>query len=69
MNQDEILLNLCWYDSRNPDYIEPFDDDDLRQPRDNCFCDNCFYGRDKLALEILRLQSERGNNESDSTMG
>lgn len=47
--------NLCWYDPRNPDYIPPDDYSDSRTPRDECSCDNCFYGRDAMALEIISL--------------
>jgi hypothetical protein len=57
MDQQEILSRLCAYDPRNPDRLD-LDDEDQPQPRTNCFCDNCFYGRDALALEILRLQGE-----------
>ena len=57
MEMNEILRNLCSYDKRHPLYKDLYLDDwvDIREPRNNCFCDNCFYGRDKLALEILRL--------------
>ena len=52
--------NLCTYDKRNPyGYLSygPVDDDDVAQPRQQgCACDNCFYGRDKLAMEIIRLR-------------
>jgi len=50
MNLTEILSNLCYHDPRNPDYT---DDDEDDKP-ENCYCDNCFYGRDKLAKEILK---------------
>ena len=58
MKQDEILSNLCAYDPRNPDYYDLYNDEAKRQPRNNCYCDNCFYSRDELALEILRLQGD-----------
>lgn len=51
MTKQEIYENLCNYDKRNPYY----DTDYIETPRQNCYCDNCFYGRDKLAIEILRL--------------
>jgi len=44
---------LCWYDSRYTDYVQPEEDD---EPGNRCGCDNCFYGRTALALEILRLR-------------
>ena len=56
MNKEEILKSLCAFDPRNP--FNCIDEDDSpRDPerKDDCYCDNCFYGRDKLAREILRL--------------
>lgn len=48
---ENILNNLCAYDPRNPNRIlldeyPPF-------PNPNCACDNCFYGRTKLAEKLL----------------
>lgn len=55
MTDDEILGRLCWYDPRNPDYDAEFADG--RQPAEKmCSCDNCFYGRHKLAVEIISLR-------------
>ena len=52
--------SLCYYDERNPDRYS-LDEDDLRKPREpGCVCDNCFYGRDVLALEIIRLRKALG---------
>ncbi len=53
MTKEETFNNLCSYDERNPDYETEYDSD--REPRKDCFCDNCFNGRDELAVEILRL--------------
>ena len=55
MTDEEVLRNLCYYDPRNPEY-EDFAPDERYEPRDNCSCDNCFYRRDPLAIEILRLR-------------
>ena len=53
MKEEEIFQNLCIYDKRHPDY----DEDVFRfTTPDGCGCDNCFYGRTELALEILRLR-------------
>lgn len=50
--------SLCMYDTRNPDcFIEDDPADQPEPDRANCYCDNCFYGRDALALEILRLRA------------
>ena len=55
--------DLCIYDPQNPlsnanpEHGYPTDDDPEPRRKD-CSCDNCFYGRDKLALRILKLQAE-----------
>lgn len=57
MELNEIYEKLCYYDERNPDSVAlELEVHERKPPRENCFCDNCFYGRDRLALEILRLQ-------------
>ena len=62
MNKSEVYENLCFRDKRNPIHIDVFDDDeDAPIPRVDCFCDNCFHGRDKLALEILKCHSLQSN--------
>lgn len=57
-SQLDIASSLCCYDSRHPAYQLVYGDDAdaplARQP--GCACDNCFYGRDALALEVLRLR-------------
>ena len=51
---EEIKGNLCYYDAENPNNnLDCYDEDDRPKPRENCYCDNCFYGRDKLARYIL----------------
>ncbi len=56
----EIHENLCYYDKRNPLY----DADDAKEHHNNpkwadkCYCENCFYGRHKLALEILKYMDK-----------
>lgn len=56
MTLEEIKTNLCIYDTRNPDHKDVCDDwTELPEPRLHCCCDNCFYGRDKLAVEILTI--------------
>jgi hypothetical protein len=55
MNREEIYEHLCWHDPRNPHNVAPDDEDDRIEPRrDDCRCDNCFYSRDKLAVELLK---------------
>ena len=53
-----ILQNLCWRDPRNPSYIETAADG--YPPRINCACDNCFYGRDTLAVALLSMKASNG---------
>lgn len=51
MNIQEIYSNLCYYDKRNPDYVEH-----TAPLSSKCYCDNCFYGRTELAREILKTK-------------
>ena len=56
IGMDEKLLktvkeNLCAYDPLSPYYDE--ESDRVKSP--TCFCDNCFYGRARLAEIILSL--------------
>lgn len=62
MDIDEVLHNLCLYDSRHPLYADlVFDDEDRPVPRaPGCACDNCFYGRDRLAVALLEALEARG---------
>ena len=43
---------LCWYDPRHPDFTGEED-----KP-ENCCCDNCFYGKHKLADALLQAQAD-----------
>lgn len=58
MTDADIRHALCTADRLNPDFVDRFEPDEKPVPRDGCTCDNCFYGRDRLAVEILRLRSE-----------
>jgi hypothetical protein len=60
MELEYIYSKLCWYDKRHPDYDEQ--ENEGTKPRVNCFCDNCFYGRDELALEILKTRPKGAIN-------
>lgn len=58
---ERVYECLCSKDSRNPLYADIYGwqaDEPPPVPRVDCACDNCFYGRDKLAVEILRLRGE-----------
>lgn len=61
MKMEDIASNLCYYDKRNPDNnldIMDLDDNEIEVAKKDCHCDNCFYGRTKLALYILKLKNE-----------
>ena len=51
MKEEEVLYKLCYYDERHPDYNSEVS---RGSSKETCACDNCFYGRTELALEILR---------------
>ena len=51
MTEQEIFENLCYYDPRTPDCDPEADGRTPRPP--GCMCDNCFYGRDELAMALL----------------
>ena len=53
----EIKERLCYYDIRNPDNdLDLIDEEDHKDfTTGKCYCDNCFYGRTKLANIILEL--------------
>lgn len=64
MTKNQILQNLCYYDEMNPDCV--LDGEELKEYQEKinknkkaghtgCACDNCFYGRTRLAEEILRF--------------
>ncbi len=61
MEKEYLLTKLCYYDPRYQMYDGSTIDNHSETRKENCSCDNCFYGRDELANEILKLQEE--NNE------
>lgn len=56
MKSEEVYGHLCWRDKRSPSFVdvEAFLGDPNPTPRENCACDACFTGRDRLAMELLR---------------
>ena len=64
MTENQVKTNLCYYDKRNPDSCigleYGMDQEEIDATgnfaKPNCCCDNCFYGRHKLAEEILKLK-------------
>jgi len=59
MTDEEIRTRLCIYDPRNPSSADLYaeEGDEVQPPRINCSCDNCFYGRDELAVELLSARA------------
>lgn len=63
MSIQEILQSLCAYDIRNPE-SEIFDETAIAiyrnhvntNPNYQCKCDNCYYGRTRLAEALLNTK-------------
>lgn len=56
MNIETIHSYLCTEDTRHELARDLYDEDDELTPRKSrCGCDNCFYSRDPLAMELLKL--------------
>jgi hypothetical protein len=58
MSEEEIFSALCVFDPRNPHNIIDVIDESRTDRKEKCYCDNCFYGRDKLALAFLQLKKQ-----------
>lgn len=66
MTENQVKINLCIYDQRNPNFSISeeygYDKEEIDSTgnfaKPNCHCDNCFYGRHKLAEEILKLRND-----------
>ena len=56
MTREEVYESLCYRDERSPCHNPDYEKDD------KCFCDNCFYRRHELAIEILRLMDKLEEN-------
>ena len=53
-----IAENICIYDPRSESFVEPLYEDEPCEPRGDCACDNCFYGRDALVMAMLRVMGD-----------
>lgn len=51
MKPEQIFANLCQHDPRYPN---PRDHHERSNP---CGCYNCYHGRNKLALELLKAEN------------
>ena len=65
MKIKDVAINLCNYDTRNPEgVISYLTEEEIKEEglttkaKDDCACDNCFYGRTKLAEYIIKLKDE-----------
>lgn len=52
MRRNDVLSRLCSYDPRDPNNV--IDPEEPEYEPEKCSCDNCFYGRTELALEVIR---------------
>lgn len=57
--QNKLYEHLCVKDPRYPDYAALFPADEYEPgevvPRVGCSCDNCFRGKDRLAVTAIEL--------------
>ena len=56
LTKEEVYESLCYYDKRSSGELYGYDDDVTPPRKKDCMCDNCFYKRDRLAMEIIRIQ-------------
>ena len=62
MTEKEIKEELCYYDLRNPENMVSYGltKDEIKEEgygnhsKKDCYCDNCFYGRTRMAEELLK---------------
>ena len=65
-NKEKMAMaihNLCDYDQRSEHYkdlltLDCIEADDIQKPRDNCACDYCHDGNDRLALALIETLEE-----------
>ena len=57
MTEEEIKEELCYYDPRSPYYSKPYKDYNKK----GCSCENCFYGRTRMAEELLKYTQYKPN--------
>ena len=58
-----LFDDLCYKDKRNPMYSDVYDEDDSPVAREDCYCDNCFSGKDRNALVALELLEALKRNQ------
>ena len=60
MEKKDVLSKLCYYDKRNPECVMTDEEIEEREKSNrytSCSCDNCFYGRTKMAEHILSIEN------------
>lgn len=57
MENIKVRENLCIYNPLYPYYDK--ENNQFHKKKSICYCDNCFSGRNELALEILKLQEQK----------
>ena len=58
MKLEDVYTYLCDKDPRSDGFLLYKERGISPTPRINCGCYNCFYGKDKLALEIISLNEK-----------
>lgn len=64
MTREEVCESLCSYDPRNPIYkvmllgLGCTPEKSPPPRRSDCYCDSCFHGTDKLAVELLKYMEQ-----------
>lgn len=54
-----VLESLCYHNPKNPDSFVDEDAPEYTYLPGDCSCDNCFYGRTKLAEYIIELYENK----------
>lgn len=61
MTDLEIFEKMCYYDNNRQELVDNgWTQGEIKSESGNsdCFCDNCFYSRSKMADYILELKGE-----------
>lgn len=60
LSSPEVKTMLCYYDTRNPyEVVSHYTDEEIQEEgfieksKENCYCENCFNGRTRLAEYII----------------
>ena len=60
LSLSEVRTMLCYYDTRNPSgAVSYYSEEEIQEEgltekaKENCYCDNCFSGKTRLAEYII----------------